>query len=469
MLELFENLKNYYGNRKIYIYGAGMVAYYLAKYILSETEYDIAGFLVSDIKNNPKSIFEIPVIPLSDEYKDELIIIGTKENLHEEIKKNLFLIGCANVYVLKDEEFIFIRSKITDSSYETMRLILSCLKENKNIYNQMNRIYNHINYLYKKEIYDNGEFISDGKLENELTNEYCKLVEDKEEFNSKVDSLIKDLDITSKETVFQILHRFSLLSEKKVIKFTAKEKEIVKKHLDDFYTSKYKITDEWFYYNGYNLPINHFELSVFWYKLGLPMLDFPQNIQNKDVIDAGAFIGDSALIISEFTNGNIYGFEASQTNYKLMMKTIQMNNFKRLIPINMGLAEKTQEKELLISSSASCNSFIVNGVYTFDNSEYEIVKCTSLDEYVKENKLRIGLIRTDVEGSEKGLLKGAINTIIQQKPTLIISIYHSLEDFFEIKKWIDALNLGYRFKIHRPVLHHHFIAETVLIAEVPKK
>ena len=51
MLELFENLKANYGNRKIYIYGAGMVAYYLAKYILSETEYDIAGFLVSDIKN----------------------------------------------------------------------------------------------------------------------------------------------------------------------------------------------------------------------------------------------------------------------------------------------------------------------------------------------------------------------------------------------------------------------------------
>jgi len=44
-------------------------------------------------------------------------------------------------------------------------------------------------------------------------------------------------------------------------------------------------------------------------------------------------------------------------------------------------------------------------------------------------------------------LKGAINTIITQKPILHISIYHKVSDFFDIIPWIANLNLGYEFKI----------------------
>lgn len=50
------------------------------------------------------------------------------------------------------------------------------------------------------------------------------------------------------------------------------------------------------------------------------------------------------------------------------------------------------------------------------------------------------------------------------RPTLLISIYHSPDDFFNIKPMLDSRNLGCKFKIRRYPLS--LINETLLIAEV---
>lgn len=476
MLDLLCDLKSKYPNKKIYIYGAGMVAYYLAKYILSETEFNIDGFLVSDIDNNPQRIFEIPVFELSKEYKDELIIIGTKENLHNKIHENLLLYGFQFVYMICDGDYYNIRNRYPDMSYETINSLYklhektSLLhKRTVDLHKSDMAIHEHISNNYHLDLRNNGEFVPDGKLELKMSADFAKLFSDEEKYLEKLEGLISNLDVESKETVFQILHRFRLLIDNKPIKFTTEEKEIVKDYLENFYTNKYKISSKWYYYNGYNLPIENYELSVFWHRLGLDKLCYPENIKDKDVIDAGAYVGDSALIISEYTNGTIYGFEAFNENFELMKKTIQMNNLQTLQPVNLGLSNKIETKELIISNSSSCNCFEVNDIYTFNESEKITVQCTTIDMFVKENNLNIGLIKSDIEGGEQMLLEGAVQTIKNQKPTLLISIYHSLEDFFDIKKWIENLNLGYEFKIFRPIMQHHFITETVLIAEVPKK
>lgn len=471
MLDLFFNLKVKHRNKKVYIYGAGMVAYYLAKYILSESEFDIDGFLVSDINNNPKLIFEKPVFELSDKFKDELVIIGTKENLHNEINAKLESLGYKNIIAISNETYGDIRAKLPDTSYEMMNLIKSTnsnvMSSYSSLHNDAMSIHAHINNFYQIGVNKSGEIIPDGKRELQMSKEFSEMIIDESNYLLKVQNLVRNLDIESKDTVFQILHRLRLLSENKPISFTAWEKEEVKEYLENFYPSKYMVSENWYYYDGYNLPIDHFELSVFWHKMGLDFLSYSDKICNKDVIDAGAYIGDSALIISEYTNGNIYGFEAFKDNFELMQKTIEMNSLSKLQPINMGLSDKIEAKELYISDSSSCNCFDANDIYTFNESNKVIVNCTTIDQFVKDNNLNIGLIKSDIEGGEQQLLEGAIDTIKTQKPTLLISIYHSLEDFFNIKKWIEDLDLGYEFKIYRPVMQHHFISETVLIAETP--
>lgn len=72
-----------------------------------------------------------------------------------------------------------------------------------------------------------------------------------------------------------------------------------------------------------------------------------------------------------------------------------------------------------------------------DKDENEEVEIITLDSYVAEHKIQVGFIKVDIEGFEMEFLKGAKETICTQKPTMLISIYHSLNDFFEIKPLIE--------------------------------
>ncbi|MCC8278461.1 FkbM family methyltransferase [Campylobacter sp. VicNov18] len=64
------------------------------------------------------------------------------------------------------------------------------------------------------------------------------------------------------------------------------------------------------------------------------------------------------------------------------------------------------------------------------NTSYEEVEVTTLDSYLEKNPLDIGFIKVDIEGFEQEFLKGAVNTIKTQKPTMLISIYYNPNDFF---------------------------------------
>lgn len=59
------------------------------------------------------------------------------------------------------------------------------------------------------------------------------------------------------------------------------------------------------------------------------------------------------------------------------------------------------------------------------NKKYEEISIITLDSFVEENNIRVGLIKVDIEGSEQDFLKGAEKTIKTQKPFLLISIYHN--------------------------------------------
>ena len=84
---------------------------------------------------------------------------------------------------------------------------------------------------------------------------------------------------------------------------------------------------------------------------------------------------------------------------------------------------------------------------------------------MEENYLDVGLISIDVEGAEMDLLNGALNTIKTQKPILNISIYHSVDDFFNIIPWIANLDLGYEFKVYKEQ-PWPFLADTIVQCKV---
>lgn len=182
-------------------------------------------------------------------------------------------------------------------------------------------------------------------------------------------------------------------------------------------------------------------------------------IKNRDIIDAGAFTGDTSIPLSEITEKNVYAFEPFNESYDFLIKNIEDNNIKNIIPINKSLGDINGRRTLFLAGENIQGITNDSNIREYDK-EIQVDEIT-IDKFVKDNNLNIGLISVDVEGAELDLLNGAIETIKNQKPILTISIYHKASDFFEIIPWIANLNLGYEFEIEKD--HPWpFLADTVV-------
>ena len=272
------------------------------------------------------------------------------------------------------------------------------------------------------------------------------------DYKEKYKNLTKNLDKNSIQSVDNILSKIKLIAENNEFRyshiFDTKEQKQIELLQRKFHQKIKKINENCYQYKNYFLPLNHFEPSVFYYKHSIDKLN-KSKFKNKDIIDVGAYIGDSAIVLSLYTKGNIYSFEPTSEIYDLLQSTLKLNpKCKNIVPVKKGLGAKKENSIIHVFDSGSS----INRV--FANREYkkETIEITTLDDFVKENNLNnIGLIKVDIEGFEQEFLKGAINTIKSQKPTLLLSIYHFADDFFNIKLIIEDLNLGYKFKIVKPV------------------
>ena len=291
---------------------------------------------------------------------------------------------------------------------------------------------------------------------------------DDPQFKDKFFALIDGLDEESVSTVVNGLNRLKEIrksSSARLALLSESERQRSLEAYEGLHKQIFQLSEDCFFWKGYMLPTNQFEECVFWDHYGLPLLEHPERIRKLDIIDAGAFIGDTALVFSSYTDGRIHSFEPDPSNYGLLEKTISMNGLSGVVPCQYALGEASGA--VTLSQRGSCSTLYEKPeCFTYRNKVQ--VPMISVDEYVEKNRLQIGLIKADLEGAEQQMLRGALRTIQTQKPTLIISIYHNDSDFFGIKPMLEKLNLGYCFKI-RHLLHvgGSVMAETVLIAEMP--
>lgn len=71
------------------------------------------------------------------------------------------------------------------------------------------------------------------------------------------------------------------------------------------------------------------------------------------------------------------------------------------------------------------------------------------------------IITMDIEGAEFEALKGAEKTIKASAPDLAICVYHSPSHLWELPRYLNSLDIGYRFYLRN---YTSFISETVLYA-----
>ena len=318
--------------------------------------------------------------------------------------------------------------------------------------------------LFKRQSYLRKLYFHPGEREA-----LAKLFSDamnREDSAQRFSALISGLDNESRNTVSDIIHRMGMIADgNKSLQdvYTQREQEEFVRMNDEFSSKIVKLNDNLYYYNGYYLPVNQFDSSVFFTRYGIDKLTTLDSVRNKHIIDAGGYVGDTALLFSSYTDKDIHVFEASPSNMDIIRETIRLNHLDNIVPVSKALGEKSGTARFSLGERNSCNSLVERPGYNYpDHIEVPVV---TLDDYVRENDLEVGLIKVDIEGGEQLLLRGAVETIRTQHPILLISIYHSANDFFEIKPMIEKMCDKYTFRIVKPA-NPAIALETILLAEV---
>lgn len=183
------------------------------------------------------------------------------------------------------------------------------------------------------------------------------------------------------------------------------------------------------------------------------------------VIDGGACFGDTALIFAEDagSTGKVFSFEFVEDNLKVFHKNLELNpHLKGRIQLFENALWSNSKESLFIHEDGAGSCAMTNKL---EQNALEIPS-KSIDDLVKEcNIPKIDFIKLDIEGAELNCLEGAKQTILKFKPKLAICIYHNLEHFITIPKYIKELVPEYDLYIDH---HTACFWETVMYA-VPRR
>lgn len=178
------------------------------------------------------------------------------------------------------------------------------------------------------------------------------------------------------------------------------------------------------YYNGWYLPLycNHFHISI-------SDSDMQNNYQDKcdievlsrtshrrTAIDVGGNVGLMTRRYAAAFN-HVHSFEPVTENFScLYYNTEDLDN---VTVYKQGLGETQKEVEIVLPySTTSCGSWsITDFKNNKEEKRSESINITTLDSY---NFKDVDFIKLDIQGYEMQVLEGAVNTLKEYKPTLLI-------------------------------------------------
>lgn len=160
------------------------------------------------------------------------------------------------------------------------------------------------------------------------------------------------------------------------------------------------------------------------------------------IIDAGAFIGVTAVLFNAKTKGNceVHAFEPLDENIALMQRNLELNGLAGKVHVNrLALAQESgQELSIGITGLQASTSLMHAGDFK--------VNTITLDDYVKNRGLkRVDFIKFDIEG-ETPALEGARETIEKFRPRMALCLSHKWDDVLTIPKFLNSLSFSYDYE-----------------------
>jgi len=141
--------------------------------------------------------------------------------------------------------------------------------------------------------------------------------------------------------------------------------------------------------------------------------------EGMNVIDIGANIGYYTLLAAKLVGdeGKVFAFEPEPRNYALLLRNIELNGYKNIIPQQKAVANTTGKVKLFLDEvePGAHSLYKVRG----DAKEAIVVDAVSLDEFFAGKEYPIDIVKVDVEGAEMAVLLGMAK-IVQNNDNLKI-------------------------------------------------
>jgi FkbM family methyltransferase len=266
----------------------------------------------------------------------------------------------------------------------------------------------------------------------------------------KIAKLKDGLDEESKQNIDRYLQKMLFLPDLKI----SKNYRIKRIFLESLQTKREKELADLFFQNlpRYKKEIvlnrDEYNPDTFLFHHGLYFQNdrLKQYISDKDFIDGGAYIGDSAIMLNKYYNPRkVWSFEISKKNAALYKENLENNGITddKYALVAMGLGDT--RKSLFINDVGGQGANILSN----GDDKVEII---DIDSFAQERELNVGFIKSDVEGVGLDALEGMKETIKKHRPVLCLAIYHNPNEFFDMYPRLREI-CGGGYKIMITQLH----------------
>jgi len=151
----------------------------------------------------------------------------------------------------------------------------------------------------------------------------------------------------------------------------------------------------------------------------------------ETILDVGAWIGPLTFLFSHLVgkNGRVYAFEPMPESFSLLEHYVASNNVGNVLLYNMAVFNVSNYVTLYSPSATSVMATVLkpkNLERQKRVSEYKVqqkCKCVTIDGFCSSQNIRPTGIKVDVEGSERYVLDGTINTIEKYHPWCLLEFH----------------------------------------------
>jgi FkbM family methyltransferase len=158
---------------------------------------------------------------------------------------------------------------------------------------------------------------------------------------------------------------------------------------------------------------------------------FKKEIKGGDIVlDIGAHIGYCTLIAAKIVGpqGKVFAFEPEPSNFSLLQKNIELNHYKNIELIQKAVSDKSGRVKLFLYEDTEGDPRLGDHrIFDLgDNRKFIKTEAVSLDDYFRNYRGKIDLIKMDVEGAESGVISGMKSLLSKNYALKIITEFFPL-------------------------------------------